>query len=557
MRTAWLAVTCWVALNPSVARADCADPFADPDDVLTFHVRLTEADWQSVRYEEPVGLGCEAQYPYFEVEFRCGETEPWITIGLRRKRGEQRGRDTTQKPPLKLDFNRYVQGQRWPEARGRLGFRRLSLNNGQADQPGGALTALLTEHYSWRLMRAEVPMASGVAYARLYVHLSDTGEERYHGLYILIEDIDRTAIRARYGTDEGRVLKTTDPECPDQVVFDDGANPTTEAAEEWLASDPGDFDAAVWWDRTDEVMYLEDLLRQEALRDVLNNVDDSVSGSLFNNYYVYDPPTDKRRYLPWDLDDLFRPFPQSLQYPVDTPLSETCSPVGERTRCLPDIRERYLEVACQLINGTLAEEKLLSEFAHLDALLRPIIAEEVEPVFDGSIVDKDPLDETTIGTYASEYDRYLTWIPERISFVREQITSAGVDCPDGCNDGESEACLYISCPSVRSCIDGRWTPCLMPEEILSNGTDDDCDGLIDEDPSASAGGEGGSSTTHGVSRAGATAVDGGAPSATEDDAGEDSGCTCRVGSSPQPESTASRLAWLLALAWLRRFRLRA
>ena len=52
-------------------------------------------------------------------------------------------------------------------------------------------------------------------------------------------------------------------------------------------------------------------------------------------------------------------------------------------------------------------------------LLCPIIAEEVEPIFEGSIVDKNPLDENTEGTYASEYDRYQRWIPERIAFVRQ------------------------------------------------------------------------------------------------------------------------------------------
>ena len=64
VRTALLALASLLTLNPGVAWADCVDPFADPDDVLTFHLRLTEADWRSVRYDEPVGLGCDAQYPF-------------------------------------------------------------------------------------------------------------------------------------------------------------------------------------------------------------------------------------------------------------------------------------------------------------------------------------------------------------------------------------------------------------------------------------------------------------------------------------------------------------
>ena len=126
-----------------------------------------------------------------------------------------------------------------------------------------------------------------------------------------------------------------------------------------------------------------------------------------------------------------------------------------RTRCRPEIRERYLTIACQLINGTLAEEKLIAGFEYLDAVLRPIIAQEVEPIWNHSIVGKDPLDATTLGTYASEYERYQNWIPARIASVRAQIIASGVDCPDGCTSGESEPCLYITCAGERRCVDGR------------------------------------------------------------------------------------------------------
>ena len=115
VRAAVLGCAGTIALTSGVARADCADPFANPDDVVSFHLRISEADWWTVRFEDPVGFGCDAQYPFVQADFRCGETEPWISIGVRRKRGDQRGRDTVEKPPLKLDFNRYVSGQRWPE----------------------------------------------------------------------------------------------------------------------------------------------------------------------------------------------------------------------------------------------------------------------------------------------------------------------------------------------------------------------------------------------------------------------------------------------------------
>src|SRR5687767_3399027 len=102
------------------AAADCANPFAAPDEILTFNLRVTRAGWDTLRSAPAVGSGCEAEYPRVQAEFRCGETDPWIQIGAHRKRGDQRGQDTAQKPPLKLDFNYVVSGQGWPAAHGRL-----------------------------------------------------------------------------------------------------------------------------------------------------------------------------------------------------------------------------------------------------------------------------------------------------------------------------------------------------------------------------------------------------------------------------------------------------
>ncbi len=504
-------------LAPAPAIADCEDPFADPDDVLSFHLRISRADWSSLRFTDPIGTGCDAQYPYFEVGFWCGDDEPEITVGARRKRGDQRGFDTEQKPPIKLDFNRYVAGQRWPAARGDLGFRKLTLNNGQEDNPGGVLSALLTEHLAWRLMRAEVPTASGVAYARLYVHFTDDDAVEYHGLYILIEDIDRTAIRARFGEDQGRLLKTTTGSCRDQVVFEDpDANQAADGFAAWLAADPGgDYDGG-WTGETGRAMYLEEMLRQEALRDVLANGADTLLGKNYSNYFSFDPVSGKRHYLPWDLDDAFRPYPQDVVY--DFPLEASCSPVGAGTRCQSEIGQRYLEIACQLTNGTLAEERLLADLEWLDALLRPIIAEEVDLVWP----DLDPLDPDTAGTYASEYLRLRDWIAQRIPDVRGQITAAGVDCPDGCDDGAVESCDYLSCVGERRCQDGRWTTCLVDpdSEIPGNQIDDDCDGEIDEnDPQP------------GQPDAGPSGGDGGGdPPATDAPGNLTSGCSAAGGS---------------------------
>jgi hypothetical protein len=451
------------------AAADCKDPFADPDDVLDFHLQTTSASWEAFKISQ--SDGCDDQYPYFAAEFRCGDEEPYIAIEFRRKRDRS---ETRQKLPIKLDFNRSVSGQRWPQTSGNLGFRKLTLNSGQSDDAGrtgfgpanpGTLSALLTEHLAWRLMREVLPEASRVAYARLTLHFSDTGAQQYQGLYVLIEDIDRTAVRARFATDQGLLVKTTDLACADEVVFDDGPpNVAGELFSSWLALDPESFPDS-WYDRTDEAMHLDPLLRQEALRELLANTADTVLGNR-NNYFALDLQGDRRMYLPWDLDDMFRPFPQ-VRAP-DTPLVRNCTggsgcrlnTLGLNVRDNAQIRPRYLEAMCQLSQGLASESKLLAQLEALDALVRPIVATEVGPVWAAS--GRDPLDAGTAGTYASEFERMKTWIPARIQAVRALIEAEGVSCPSSCQQGDTASCDFGGVSGQRVCTGGSWSACLAP-----------------------------------------------------------------------------------------------
>jgi MYXO-CTERM domain-containing protein len=521
---------CWAGLAALAAfswsagaRASCADPFANPDEVLDFHLQTTTATWAALQASEPVPAAtmCEEQYPYFTAEFRCGPNEMPISVGFRRKRDRT---ETRQKLPLKLDFNFSVPGQRWPAARGELGFRKLTLNSGMSDDAGrmagmgqagnpGVLSALLTEALAWRLMRRELADASGVAYARLTLHFTDTGAERYQGLFILIEDIDRTTVRARYGADHGLLTKTTDPACLDELVFDDGPpNTATDAFNAWLGLVPTDFPGG-WYARTDQAIALDELLRQEAFREVLVNTTDTLLGN-GNNRFTLDLERGKRRYLPWDLDDLFRPFPQ-VHDPM-TALVRACSggfgcspnPLATRIRDNPEIRPRYLDALCQMTNGVLEENRVLAELAAVDTLIRPIVAAEV-PIH-WAPEGLDPLDAAVAGTYAAEVERMKTWIPARIRAVRALVAAEGVACGVGCEEGRVLTCDYQGLPSQRSCQRGAWGPCARVTPTGSGGA------------------------------AGGTGVGG-----SNGGGAGDGGCGCRVGSAPRG---AGIVGVLLALA---------
>jgi hypothetical protein len=502
------------------ARADCSDPFANPDEVVDFHLRMSPETFDQLVVDEPVDDGTCLQYPYHEVQFRCGDGEPWITIGARRKLGDQRGRDTDEKPPLKLDINRYVMGQRWPAALGDIGYRKLSMNQGQPDAPVGAgLTVLLSEHLAWRLMHREIPASSRSAYARLFVHHDGDSEPEYHGIYILVEDLDRTRLERRFGDGTGTLYKDTGgggAPC-DGVRQDDGPpNEALDRFEDWYAKDPDEYDGS-WYDETDEAMHLEELIRQEAIREIWVNDDNIFTDP--RNYYVFDPRVGKRHWLPWDLDAAFRVVGG---YPPDEPLGHgKCSDIGARTRCNPEIRARYMAVACQLINGTMSAEHILAEIERVDALVRPLIPDEVDLVWGGA----GPLDASQGLNYQAAYDHLQSFVPARIDSVREQIEAEGVPCPPGCPEGATEACDYLTCAGERTCERGFWSGCRTLDDGCTLGLPPGGGGGGDGGPGS--GGDGGAPGGDGDGGPGDGDGDGGPGGGAAPDE-VSSGCGCRV-----------------------------
>ncbi|HEY0710925.1 MAG TPA: CotH kinase family protein [Polyangia bacterium] len=481
------------ALTPLTARqawADCKDPFGKPDEVLDFHVKMSRADWIKLRDSSvpnvdgmpPNSPACMADFPEFPAEFRCGD-EPWIKIGIRKKRGTERGTEVLEKPPLKIDFNEdfmgmqpTAKGQRWPANMGPLGYRKLTLNNGQGNKPEGRtliLPLLMTEHVALRLLKREVATAPGTAYARITLHTEDKPAGEYHGVYILIEDIDRTALERRFGRGDGRLTKMSRDNCSPVAEFDDGApNTVYPAFMAWMNMTPGT--GAAWLDQTSKVFDLDALLRQEAIREILVNGDDTISYVTTspqmregNNFFAYDPREGKRHYMPWDVDLTFGQqngncAPTPLMCAENTAILKYCpmteSRIGRGTVCNPAIQRRYLEIMCQLTNGSMSAAEILKIWESANTAVRPWAGMEKDVVWGG----KDPLDVNTAKTFGAEYVRLKNWIPGRIRSVQQQIAAKGVACAAGCTAGAKEACESLGCPGERKCENGLWTPCVAP-----------------------------------------------------------------------------------------------
>jgi hypothetical protein len=488
------------------ARADCNNPFANPNQVLDFHFRISKADWQAILDEDaskanPDGeifapAQCLYKYKQYRAEFRCGDAGDWLKISMRKKRGQERGNEAPQKPPLKIDFNQdfaglvpEARGQSWPSSFGDLGYRKLTLANGQGNKPPSRmdnlmLPILMTEHVALRLLKREIPAAPGSAYARVYLHL-DGQPAQYRGLYLVNEDIDRAAIARYFGSNDGRLIKSTKDNCFNETEYDDG--PPNEAAAAWdalMAKKMVDFPApGQWMAEVEKGVDLDTLLRQEAIREILVNGDDTILTAANRqneglNYFTFDPRKGLRQFIPWDVDLTFgqqhgncAPPPAGtasvgsamLMCSPAEPLFRWCpdslSEIGKRTICVKpeepqDIRKRYLGIMCQLTKGSLRAESVVQLWDEVYKTISPIVPLEKDLVWQGM----DPLGDVS-KSLGSEYRRLREWIPARIKSVQEQITALGIPCSGGCEEGARESCSYLGCQAERRCTGGSWTAC--------------------------------------------------------------------------------------------------
>ena len=498
-----------VATNP--AQADCNDPFGKPGELLDFHLKMSQADWNALLANK-VGntdgnpAACDDKYTEFKSEFRCGSDGPWLKVAVRKKRGEERGAEAPAKPPLKIDINEdfmgtvpEAKGQNWPASQGKLGFRKLTLNNGQGNKPAGRrlmLPLLMTEHVAMRLLKREVPSSPGTAYAKVTLHTESKPEGQHIGVYVLLEDIDRGALRRRWGQDNGRLIKGSKDSCPVEVQFDDGPpNPAKAAFDAWIATPAG----ANPIEAASKAIDLDAFLRQEAIREILVNGDDAIATSQTSsgeglNFYYFDPKQGPRQYIPWDVDLTFGQqnencAPSNLKCAPTDKIGRWCaatqSRVGKATVCQTEIRKRYLEIMCQMTNGSLSASEILKVWEEAYNTVKATVPLEKDLVWGGM----DPSSPAIDKSFGAEYVRLKSWIPARIASVQQQI-----NCAPGCPAGKTEACTYLSCAGERRCEGGLWTPCQPVAACMPGGTP----------PSPADGGAPGAGGASGGSDAGAS-----------------------------------------------------
>jgi hypothetical protein len=161
------------ALAPAVARAQSTDDLFDDTQLQEVRLVVNTRDWATLKE-----LADENTY--------YPATLIWKNVTVRNIGIRSRGSGTRNgiKPGLRIDFNRYLTNQTF------LGMKALVLDNAYSDP------STIRESVSMKLFARMGLPAPREAHARLYVN------NEYAGVYVLVEEIDRTFITRLYGAAE-------------------------------------------------------------------------------------------------------------------------------------------------------------------------------------------------------------------------------------------------------------------------------------------------------------------------------------------------------------------
>ena len=249
-------------------------------------------------------LGVDHQYGKAEITID-GETVKGI--GLRYKGNgtflEYVEGDVTRRLSFKIDFNEYDDELEF------RGLTKVNLNNG----------SLMREPLSYELFREAGIHCSRVGYAKVNLTISGKVDRQPHGLYTVVEQVDKRFLKDRYGSAKGLLMKPSTfgafryfgEEWDEyEVGFVPKTNPTEEQKQRVIEfarlihkSEDDAFEEEV-----ESYLDVDQFLRFLAVNVLLTNLDSFLGGS--QNHYIYlEPDSNKFQFFPWDMDISFGVFP--------------------------------------------------------------------------------------------------------------------------------------------------------------------------------------------------------------------------------------------------------
>ncbi len=285
------------------------------------------------------------------------------------------------KRSFKIDLNKYVRGQKL------AGLSKINLHNGIADP------SWMNEVMSHRLFREAGVPASHTAYARVFVTVPGQYDNKYFGLYSLVEDLDNNFAEAQFGTRKGAIFKPATRSLfsylgDDWDLYNQAYDPKTELTEAQkrrviqfakFVTQASDKEFAA---NLASYLDLEAFARFMSVTVWLSNLDSILM--LGQNFYMHlHPGTDQFVFMPWDLDHSFGTLPMGGSQEQREQLSIHHPWRGEnrfleRVFGVETFKKLYLARMTELSRTLCQPERFIQQVDEIAAAIRPAVREESE-----------------------------------------------------------------------------------------------------------------------------------------------------------------------------------
>jgi hypothetical protein len=272
---------------------------------------------------------------------------------------------------LKVDFNKYVKGQKL------AGLTTINFQNNITD------IGWMNEVIAYRLYRDAGALAPRTAYARVYITVAGQTARRYIGLYSISENVDENFVEDRFGTRLGAIFKpsTQHPFTdlgPDWTAYNQTYDPKTDLtdAEKQHMIDLGRLVSSAtdteFASRIGEFVDLDSFATYFAVLAWIANSDSLLQ--IGQNYYTYlHPYTHQLHFIAWDQDFSFGNFRNSAPtWTIHYPWSGT-NPFLGRIYGVEAFRTLYLARMRELADTIFLPDRFAAQVAEIAPAIRPSI----------------------------------------------------------------------------------------------------------------------------------------------------------------------------------------
>ena len=340
-----------LALGTSVASAQTAAELFDPNAIQEIRLSVNTRDLAQLRQHYQDNTYYTADLSWKNVKVR--------NVGIR-SRGQ--GSRNPQKIGLRVDMARYTTGQTF------VGLSTIILDNMWQDD------SFLRERLAFTMFEKLGEPAPRESFCRLYIN------NEYQGLYAITEEIDGNFAKRVTGETDGTVFEFhwfADKQWraedlgaienykpllePRTHVLD--ADSTLYAPIQTLFREVNAAADAVWRERVDQYIDLNQFMRQVAIEQFIAENDGILGFAGMNNFYLYRfQGTTKHRLFVWDKDQAFLFLDSAIATTSDNVLFN-------RAMTYADLREVYLSTLeqCAIVSKT--DDFLSLEIDRLTAIV--------------------------------------------------------------------------------------------------------------------------------------------------------------------------------------------